>query len=160
MSTTKNVVRKSLLETVYHVYVVTNTKTGGKYVSVRKNISKNAFWSLICVGARNENFDQPIHQSVREMGDENSYLEDSHHTITLVQTFRKKVDAQELAGKMIEQNAVKAIALNATRPAAGASETFTWFSPETTEQVVKAKAKARRAAKARAKVSTTEQVAA
>jgi hypothetical protein len=151
----------ALATPVFHVYVVENTTDGGRYVSVRKNISATAFWSLLCVGARDPNFDQPIHNSIRVMGDQNSYLEDSHHKITRVATYTSKTEAQVVAAKMIENNAMKARAYNATRPSAGASADFEWKSETESAAMVKA-AKAKTRARKSAKVTvpaTTEAVA-
>jgi hypothetical protein len=117
---------------VYHVYVVTNTKTGGKYVSVRKNISATAFWNLLRVGARDRNFNQPIHESIRDMHDENRKLDESHHTIRCIATYTSKKEARVHATNLIQNNAWKARALNAARPAADPEVEFYWKSEEET----------------------------
>jgi hypothetical protein len=38
-----DLIDRDLRINVYHVYVIENTKTGGKHVSVRKNITVSAF---------------------------------------------------------------------------------------------------------------------
>jgi hypothetical protein len=128
--TAAELANRDLSTVVYHVYVIQNTKTGGKHVSVRKNITINALWSLIKAGSRDPNFNTPIHMAVREAGDQQSSLEDSSFTIRRVKTFTSKVEAQELAAKLIENHAFAAEALNAARPAVGASEDFQWLSEE------------------------------
>lgn len=143
---------RNLSKPVFHVYVVENTTDGGRYVSVRKNISATAFWNLLCSGARDPNFDQPIHNSIRKMRDEMRYLEDSHHKITRVDTFTTKVEAQKVAAQMIENNANKARAYNATRPSVGATEGWRWYSEA---EVKDAKKMARKVSKPASK--TVEQ---
>jgi hypothetical protein len=121
---------------VYHVYVVRCIVTGWVYVSVRK-VSKNAFMSLLKTGARDPNFDQPIHRSFRDHGAEK-------HTITSVATYDTKEEAQEHQTRMIEANAKRGIGLNAARPGAFATENFVWLSAAAAEEADKAK-KARKA---------------
>lgn len=135
---------------VYHIYVVSCDANGGKYVSVRKNISSTALLNLLVVGSRDANFNQPIHDSIRQYGR-------NKHVVRLVGSYTSKTEAQVIAAKMIEDNAVKAKALNGTRPKAGASETFVWYSPEDSKAAVKANAKKTRTAK---KPVTTTQVSA
>jgi hypothetical protein len=104
----------------YFVYAVRCTVTGWVYVSVRK-VSEKAFMSLLKTGARDPNFDQPIHRSFREHGAE-------AHTIKRLGTYEAKEDAQEHQTRLIEQNAKRGIGLNASRPSAFASEDFQWLS--------------------------------
>lgn len=141
---------------VYHVYVIENTKTGGRYVGVRKNITISALWSLMKVGAKNPNFSMPIHESIREAGDQNAALEDSSHAIRRIATFTSKNEAQQLATKLIEANANKARAYNAQRPAIGASENFEWANEEEAAKIFAEKAKAERLAKKQAKTKAVK----
>ena len=140
--TASEVANRDLKVNVFHVYVIEDETTGGQYVTVRKNISIKALWSLIKAGSRDPNFSMPILAAVRDAGDQNSSLEESQFDIRRVATFTTKVEAQELASKLIEKNAFEARALNAARPKVGASETFQWLSEEASQAVLAERTKA------------------
>jgi hypothetical protein len=134
---------KALLQPVYNIFVMENTKTsgpyaGGRYVSVRKNLSIKAFWRIMCAGARDYNFDQPIHYSMRKDGD-------NAHSVRLIGTYTSKTEAQVIAAKMIESNARKDRALNAARPKAGAAPKteFVWEPEAETTARLRAERKAK-----------------
>jgi hypothetical protein len=151
-----DLIDRDLRINVYHVYVIENTKTGGKHVSVRKNITVSAFWSLLKAGSRDQNFNTPIHMAIREAQDQNSTLEDSSFSIRRVVTYTSKVEAQEFAAKLIESHAHKAKAYNAQRPAAGSSPDFKWASEEESARIIAELAKAERLAKKQAKTKTVK----
>jgi len=157
--------KRDLRTSVYHVYVVectakTGESAGARYVSVRKNISPRAFWSLLCVGARDPNFDQPIHRSIRAMRDENEWLEDSHHTIRNAGTFLKKDDALKLACELIDKAVFAVKSLNYTRPTV-TERPFEWVKePAEVKALLSKKAPRKTARKAKAKAETSTTIAA
>jgi hypothetical protein len=137
----------------YFVYAVRCIVTGWVYVSVRK-VSEKAFMSLLMSGARDPNFDQPIHRSLREHGEEK-------HTIKKLGTYETKEEAQEHQTRLIEANAKKGVGLNAARPGAFASENFQWLSAAAAEEADKAKkARKAKAKKVSPKVEATASVSA
>ena len=123
---------KRAVTPVFNIYVIENTKTGGKYVTVRQNISGEAFLRIVTNGSRATygNGTEPIIWSFQKYGPE-------AHTIRRVGQYTSKTEARIIAAKMIENVALKGLSLNGGRARAGASETFVWLS----EAETKARAK-------------------
>ncbi len=140
---------KAHVEPVFHIHVITNDLNGTKYVTVRQNLSAEAFFKIVSADTRDHAAQIPLLWSFRQFGRDS-------HSIRTIATYTDRDEARAVAAKMIERLALKGLSLNAGRARVGATETFAWGTKaegKAAQAAAIAKAKAARAAAKNDKVA-------
>ena len=112
---------KTFVKPVFYLYVIENVKTGWKYVTVRQNMSGEAFMRIVAADAFDDAQRIPLLWSVRKFGI-------NAHEIKRIAAYTTREEARVVMAKMIEGYAVKEMSLNGGRPRIGASADFYWKS--------------------------------
>jgi hypothetical protein len=140
---------KAFVKPVFHLYVIECVKTGGKYVTVRQNMSGEAFMRIVEADSHDDAQRIPLLWSVRKYGI-------NAHEIRRVASYTSKMEARVVMARMIESIALNGISLNGNRPKAGASETFTWLPEAEAKKAIAARL-AKKAAPKKAKKPMVDQ---
>ena len=106
---------------VFHLYVIECAKTGGKYYTVRQNMSGEAFMRIVAMTVNNDADRSPLAWSVRRYGF-------NSHEIKRIATYTDKSEARIFAAGLIEKIASKGLSLNGGRARVGASDNWNWYS--------------------------------
>ena len=120
---------KAYVEPVFHLYVIENTKIGAKYVTVRQNLSGEAFLRIVEADSHDDAQRIPLLWSVRKFGI-------NCHSISRVASYTDKTEARTVMAKMIEKLAEAGLSLNAGRPKVGASSGFYWLPEAEAKKVI------------------------